>query len=64
MKDDIFLFVIIFILVLIYTFFIHNLYSNDKNIELETIKKVQEVYKYDHCKLYHGKYYCYNEVND
>lgn len=64
MKDDIFLFVIIFILVLIYTFFIQNLYSNDKNIELETIKKVQEVYEYDYCKLYDGKYYCYNEIED
>lgn len=64
MSEENFLRIIIFITVSVLAFVAYKLYDNDENVELETIKKAQEVYKYDHCKLYHGKYYCYNEIKD
>lgn len=64
MNEDDFLYVIIFIVISILVFVAYKLYDSDENVELETIKKVQEVYKYDHCKLYDGKYYCYNDIKD
>ena len=64
MSDKTFLRIIIFITVCTLAFATYKLYESDENVELETIKKAQEVYKYDHCKLYHGKYYCYNDIKD
>lgn len=64
MSDETSLRISYLIVIIVLAFATYKIYESDENVELETIKKAQEVYKYDHCKLYHGKYYCYNDIKD